>query len=174
MYNLNKKVMRKAQVAVIDLFIALSIFILLIMIIVYLWNDYNTRINEDVEYERMQLAAYQITNQLIKTQGIPRAWEKDPLNFEEIGLVTIDRNLSAEKVDTFVTLSRTNNQYNLIKQSFNLEGYGYNFNITTLSNEDIKSSGGTPKGTEEVIGIERYVMYNGEKTSFKFKIWKEK
>lgn len=167
-----RRLNRKAQTAIIDLFIALSIFILLVMIIVYLWNDYNTRINEDVEYEKMQLKAYQVTNQLVKTQGNPFSWEKNPNNFKEIGLVTFDRNISAEKLEAFVALARTDNKYNNIRSSFNLDGYGFNFNLTTLSNKNLKSSGGTPEGDEEIISVERYVIYGDEEAIFRFKIWK--
>lgn len=157
--------MRKAQAAIADLFIALFIFLLLTSIIIYLWNNYNTRLSEDVEYERMQLKAYQITDQLIKSQGVPTAWEKDPSNFEELGLATDDRMLSTKKVDEFTKLP-----YNDVREALNLEGYGYNFNITTLSNKILKSSGESFEGTE-AVGLERYVIYNDEKAIFKFQIW---
>lgn len=160
--------MRKAQAVITDLFIALAIFVMLIVIIVYLWNDYSTRLSEDVEYERIQLIAYQITNQLIKTQGVPKAWEKNPSSFSEIGLATSDRKLSAEKVDSFVNLP-----YDTVRDALNLEGYGYSFKIKTLSNKALKSSGGTPEETE-TVGLERYVIYNNEKSILEFKIWKKK
>lgn len=159
--------MRKAQAIAADLFISLFVFILLVAIILFLWNDYNTRLNDDVEYERMQLVAYQITDQLVKSQGVPVAWEKDPSNFQEIGLATSDRMLSKEKVDEFAKLP-----YNDVRKAFHLEGYGYNFNITTLSNKILKSSGGSFEGTE-AVGLERYVIYDGEKAIFKFQIWKK-
>ncbi len=159
--------MRKAQAAALDIFIALSIFIFLIIIIIYFWNDYNTRLSEDIEYERMQIISYQITNQLIKTQGIPVSWEKDPSNFQELGLATSDRVLSTKKVDEFVKLP-----YDDIRDSLNLEGYDCSFNITTLSNKNLKSVGGSSEKTESV-GLERYVVYDDEKAIFKLQIWKK-
>lgn len=159
--------MRKAQAIATDLFIALAIFIFLVAIIASLWSNYNTRLGEDVEYERMQLIAYQITNQLIKTQGIPTAWEKNPSNFDEAGLAVSDRKLSTEKVDSFISLP-----YDSVRNALNLEGYGYSFKIKTLSNKVLKSSGGTFEGTESV-GLERYVIYDDEKAILEFRIWKK-
>lgn len=159
--------MRKAQAVAADLFIALFIFILLIAVIIYLWNNYNTRISEDVEYERMQLIAYQITNQLIKSQGLPTAWEKDASNFDEIGLAISDRKLSMEKVESFVNLP-----YEDVRDALNLEGYGYSFKIKNLANKELKSSGGTPEETE-AVGLERYIIYNDEKAILEFRIWKK-
>ena len=160
--------MRKAQAVTIDLFIALFIFLLLTIIIVSIWNSYNTRITEDVEYERMQLVAYQITNQLIKSQGIPTAWEKNPASLGEIGLATSDRKLSAEKVDAFVNLP-----YNTVRNILNLENYGFIFKIKTLSNKVLKSLSETPPEGKEAVGLERYVIYNDEKAILEFRIWKK-
>lgn len=160
--------MRKAQAIATDLFIALAIFVLITAFIIYLWNDYNTKLNEDVEYERLQILAYQITNQLVKTQGLPKSWEKNPSGFDEIGLATSDRKLSTGKVDSFISLP-----YDSVRNALNLEGYGYSFKVKSSANNVLKSSGETiPEGTE-AVGLERYVIYDNEKAILEFKIWKK-
>ena len=63
--------MRKAQIASIDLFIAITIFLILAAITIYTWNLYNTRFNESLEYEKMQLITFQITDLLVKHPGYP-------------------------------------------------------------------------------------------------------
>lgn len=159
--------MRKSQAIITDFFIALFVFLILITAIVYIWNDYNTKIVENVEYERMQLVAYQITNQMLKNKGVPSAWEKDSVNVGEIGLVVSDRKLSKDKVDAFVNLP-----YNAVRDILNIEGYDYSFKIKSLSNTILSSSGGIP-GDTEVVSIERYGVYDGENVILQFKIWKE-
>ena len=159
--------MRKSQAIITDFFIALFVFLILITAIVYIWNDYNTKIVENVEYERMQLVAYQITNQMLKNKGVPSAWEKDSVNVGEIGLVVSDRKLSKDKVDAFVNLP-----YNAVRDILNIEGYDYSFKIKSLSNTILSSLGGIP-GDTEVVSIERYGVYDGENVILQFKIWKE-
>lgn len=72
--------MRKGQIASVDLFIAFTVFILLISILVGMWNTYSQRLNEGIEYEKMRLAAYHISDSFVKTPGSPSAWELSPFS----------------------------------------------------------------------------------------------
>lgn len=158
--------MRKAQLASIDLFIAITIFLLLAAATIYTWNLYNRRLNENLEYEKMQLTAFQITDLLVKNPGHPDGWEDNPINVGVIGLAQDDRILSQNKITAFANLD-----YNTTKERFNIEPYEYKFRIKTLSNSVIQESGQNFAG-DTSIAIERYVLLNDETRIMEFTLWK--
>jgi len=158
--------MRKAQIASIDLFIAITIFLFLALITIYTWNLYNTRLGESLEYEKMQLIAFQITDLLVKNPGHPSGWEESPANVGVIGLAQDDRVLSQSKITAFANLD-----YDTSKERFNIEPYDYKFKIKDLSNNVIQESGQAFIGDTSIV-VERYVLLNNEKTIMEFTLWK--
>jgi len=158
--------MRKAQVASIDLFIAITAFIFLIAATAYTWNIYNTRLAENIEYEKMELAAFQITDLMVKSQGYPSAWEEIPAEVQVIGLAQDDRLLSQDKVDAFMNLD-----YGLAKERFNIELYDYKFRLKDLANNMLQESGLDFTGDTSIV-IERYIIFGDEKAILEFTLWK--
>jgi hypothetical protein len=158
--------MRKAQIASIDLFIAITVFLLLTAATIYTWNLYNLRLNENLEYEKMQLIVFQITDLLVKSPGYPTAWEENPTNLGVIGLAQDDRILSQDKITAFTKLN-----YDTSKEKFNIELYDYKFRIKDLSNNIIQESGQNFTGDTSIV-IERYVLLNNEKRIMEFTLWK--
>ncbi|MFH1065377.1 MAG: hypothetical protein V1734_02620 [Nanoarchaeota archaeon] len=158
--------MRKGQIASVDLFIAFFVFILLISILVGTWNLYNQRLNESMEYEKMRLGAYYISDSFVKTSGTPSAWENNPSSVEIIGLAIDDRVLSSAKVDAFANLS-----YASAREKLKIMGYNYGFRIKDLSNNIIMASGMAPAGDISIV-VERYVTYENEKAIMEFALWK--
>ena len=158
--------MRKGQIASVDLFIAFFVFILLISILVGTWNLYNQRLNESIEYEKMRLGAYYISDSFVKTPGTPSAWENNPSSVEIIGLAIDDRVLSSAKADAFANLS-----YATAREKLKIMGYNYGFRIKDLSNNIIMASGMAPAGDISVV-VERYVTYENEKAIMEFALWK--
>ena len=157
--------MRKAQIASVDLFIAITVFLILAAATIYTWNLYNTRLTENLEYEKMQLIAFQITDLLVKNPGHPSGWEETS-NAGVIGLAQDDRVLSQDKVTAFVNLD-----YNTSRELFNIELYDYKFRMKDLSNNVLQESGQEFTGDTSIV-IERYVLFNNEKTIMEFTIWK--
>ena len=157
--------MRKAQVASIDLFIAITVFLILLASTIYTWNLYNTRFNENLEYEKMQLIAFQITDLLVKNPGYPTGWEESPNSVSVIGLAQDDRVLSQDKINAFVNLD-----YNLSKERFNMELYDYKFRVKSLSNNVLYQSGQNFDGDTAIV-IERYALLDDEATIMEFTIW---
>lgn len=158
--------MRKAQVASIDLFIAITAFIFLISATVYAWNICNTRLADDIEYEKMELAAFHITDIMVKSQGSPSAWEELPAGIEVIGLARDDRLLSQDKVDAFVGLD-----YGSVKEKFNIGLYDYKFRLKDLANNVLQESGLDFTGDTSVV-IERYIIFGDEKAILELTLWK--
>lgn len=158
--------MRKAQIASVDLFIAITVFLFLLAATIYTWNLYTTRLNESLEYEKMQLITFQITDLLVKSPGHPTGWEEAPNNAGVIGLAQDDRVLSQDKITAFVNLD-----YDFSKEKFNIELYDYKFKIKDLSNNVLQESGQDFDGDTAIV-IERYVLLNDEKTIMEFTLWK--
>ena len=139
---------------------------ILVSLTVYTWNLYNVRLNEDLEYEKIQLIAFQITDLLVKSPGYPAGWEENPSNVGIIGLAQNDRVLSQDKVTAFMNL-----EYNSSKERFNIEYYDYKFKIKSLSNSVMQESGLNFGGDTSVV-IERYVLLDDERRIMEFTLWK--
>ncbi|MDI6738224.1 MAG: hypothetical protein QME12_06975 [Nanoarchaeota archaeon] len=158
--------MRKGQIGSIDLFIAIFIFLILLSVLVGMWNLYSTRLNEGIEYEKIRLLAFHISDTFVKTPGYPSAWENSPSSAEAIGLASSGRVLSSAKVDAFIAMN-----YSAAKQKIKAEGYDFKFRIKDLSNNVLLASGANITGGT-AIAVERYVKYENEKAIMEFAVWK--
>ena len=157
--------MKKAQLFTTDLFIALSIFIILIGIVFLTWARYNAKLNEDINFEDMQIKAFQITDLLTKTEGYPIAWEKNISSLEVIGLMESERNLSLAKVQNFTSLD-----YNLTRQLFNIELYDFYFTIKSINGSKLLQYGVI--NDEELVNLRRIANYGNQKAIMEFTISK--
>jgi len=157
--------MRKAQVASIDLFIAITVFLILSVATIYTWNLYSTRLNESLNYEKMQLITLQITDLLVKNPGFPSGWEENINNLDVIGLAQDDRVLSQDKITAFIDLG-----YDVSKEKFNIEYYDYKFRLRDLSNNTLQESGQDFAGDTSIV-IERYVLVDDKKRIMEFMLW---
>ncbi len=154
----------KGQIAALDFFIALLIFSVLLTITMLSWSSYHSKISERAEYHDMMTKAFQISDVLVKSPGFPSNWDEG--NVGVVGLAIEDRILSIDKVNAFANLS-----LNKTKSIFQIYGYKFYFNLTKTNGEGIKEYGEEPNG-EKSISIKRYVLYNDEKATMEFKIWK--
>jgi len=156
---------KSGQAVIIDFFIALFIFILLVSMISIMWNKYNFELNQKVTQKDMWLKTYHISDILVHTSGSPSAWENidwesEPENIntiiETVGLVSFDRQLDSSKVEEFVKL---NENYNVLSELLNVEGYHLYFR---LFDEDmfIVESGPSPSlyNAERTTSVRRYVQ----------------
>src|SRR3989344_9407637 len=98
---------KSGQAAVTDLFIAISVFIILITITTLTWNLYNIRLTSRFDYDEMMLKGFQVSDLLVKSKGIPANWHVSYNTTlpQVIGLSENERILSAERIDAFKDLS---------------------------------------------------------------------
>lgn len=143
----------KGQVAITDMFIALFIFVILIVFIASIWNQYNLKLDDTIVYEDMITKTFQISDVLIKSPGYPKIWNST--NVEVIGLAENDRMLSNEKVGNL-----TNMTIDKIKENFHLGPYKFNFTLKTVNGNEIASKGEPLDGL--IVNIKRYVIYEDE------------
>ena len=151
---------KKAQMSMVDLFMAISIFIILIIAIALLWYNYKVKLAEDFAYEDLQVKAFQVSDLLVKSPGKPSKWEDNISSLGVIGLAESDRVLSKEKVEAFENIS-----HNLGVKTLNLGGYNYYFELGS-------ANGGLQPNGDIVFTIKRYVLYEGQEKVFEFTLWK--
>ncbi len=155
---------KRSQAASTDLFMAVFVFIILITAIISCWNLYNKQINERLIYEYMIVNAFQVSDLLVKSRGTPLEWNST--NVDTVGLAVNDRHISSQKLSSFNNIT-----YDTLKNLFNIERYEFYFQINYPNRTMRDSYGGEFNGTYSV-NIRRHVMYENEKTTIDFKLWK--
>ena len=158
---------KKSQIVMIDLMMAMFIFIVLLTAIMLFWNRYTLTANKQIEYEEAQFMAYQISDLLVKAKGKPLDWEKNLSNVHVIGLASSDRIISTSKVNAFLNIS-----YNNSKKILNIPYYDFSFQIKDLGGNNITALYGKKAGEDFIISLRRYVLYENEKAIMELKLWK--
>ncbi len=155
---------KKSQLAVTDLLIASVVLIILILLLIFWWNRYTEVLSEESAYQKKQIILFQTADLLIKSQGLPQNWEENPNEVKVIGLASSDRDISEDKVIAFVNLS-----YNVTSKSLGLDLYDFYFQLKSVNGTKLFEHGKDP--TDEVINIQRIVLYKNEKAIIELSIW---
>ena len=158
---------KKSQLAVTDLFLALFIATILIVTIIFAWNRYIVILGDNVDYEEMQIIAFQVSDLLVKSKGEPEDWENNPDNVDVIGLASSDRELSTEKVDAFVNLP-----YNITSKSLGVELYSHYFQLKHINGTKMAEQGVIFPKNRSVVNVQRLVVYENEEAIVEFAVWK--
>lgn len=156
---------RKSQITLTDLFVAIFMATVLIIIIVFAWNRYTTILNDEANYKELQIIAFQTADLLVKSGGQTKGWERSPESVQVIGLASSDRNLSTEKVNAFVNLD-----YNITSKALGVELYNFHFQLNHINGTKLAEHGKTP--SESVVNVQRIVSYKNEKAVLEFGLWK--
>ncbi len=156
---------KKAQIMMTDLFVALSVFLVLLISVVSFMILYEKRVNSNMAYEDMRMKAMQIANFLVKSPGIPQDWENNASSVMAIGLASAPLILSEEKVVNFTTLD-----YERAKTIFNVRHYEFNFVLMDSNNSILFSKG--IESANESVSISRYVRFNNSNSLMIFRIYK--
>ncbi len=174
----------KGQAAVTDLFIAISVFIILITITTLTWNLYNIRLTSRFDYDEMMLKGFQVTDLLVKSKGIPADWHitynrttprPRPPNSADIntpriiGLADNERILSPERIDAFKDISDAHPQ--IIKDALKINQYNYYFVIRNQTGTPLLNTGFFPSG-KYAVNLARIAQYNGQPVIMEFAVWK--
>lgn len=166
---------QKGQIAVTDLFLALIIFLLLLITIISFWNVNISRYALDISYRELELTAFNANNLLLKQQGDPSGWENldlaDPLEvalIQSLGIAYHDKNLSTEKVDAFfLDLDKDD-----IELLLNIERYNFYVELTDLQGNDIiGAQGDEPNDPDEMITLRNIVYFQQQPSLFFFTLW---
>ncbi len=165
---------KKTQLIAIDLIIAVTIFVFIIVITIFpLWNIYEVKLNERVDKTKMELKSFQVADKLIKTPGIPNGWEtlEDEDGIISLGLAMRNKEILKEKSEKFTQLSEET-----IKTKLKIKEYNFYFLLKDLNNNEIGSRGSIPQNPKTVFSIKDYVLYNDngvkQDAVMEIKIWK--
>ena len=172
--------MKKAQIGSTDLFVAISIFTVLFVLVVLSWNNYAAVLSTRMDFAETEIKAFQLSNQLVRTPGSPGMWEQlaSPSAIVEIGLAEKPNVISRKKAIKFTDSSFLS--YAQIKDSFKLQHYNFTINITDTSG-NIKYEGGRPLSigdtlpskSNNIVILRRNVLYENENAILKVVLWKK-
>ena len=157
---------KRGQAAITDLFIAISVCVILITVTTLSWELYNIRLNSRLDFDDMVIKGFIITDTLVKSPGIPNNWEENPTTVVKIGLAEKDRTIDEEKLLAFIGLTEDQ-----IKNNFQIGLYNIYFIIKNVNGTAIVDKGSTPTGSI-TINLARIVMYKGEPKVMEFALWK--
>ncbi|MEK6903061.1 MAG: hypothetical protein AABW64_00245 [Nanoarchaeota archaeon] len=174
---------RRGQAAVTDLFISISVFIILITIITLTWNLYNIRLQNRFDYDDMMIKAFQVTDSLVKGRGVPTDWEtQNPVtNVQVLGLSENERFLSEQKVKIFAKDPKIYSAALLsdavLKSTLKINLYNYYFvlrhlNGTVTGCPSACNNRGTFPSGNYVVNLARLVMYQNQPVYLEFAVWK--
>jgi len=172
--------MRKAQTGSTDLFVAITIFTLLFVLIVLTWNNYAITLNSKFDFQEIQIKAFHISELLVKTAGSPSLWEdqEDPSRIVELGLAKKPNVISKEKAVRIIDSNFLDKED--IRDILNINSYNFTINITD-PNGVIKQENGNPLSfgdtqptvKQSVVIIKRPVLYETENAILKVVLWKK-
>lgn len=157
---------KKAQIVLTDLFIALFVATILLVVIIFAWNRYSVIIEENSYYEGMQIIAFQTADLLVKSAGEPENWENDPENVYVIGLAGSDRTISEEKLDAFINLP-----LNISSRSLGIEIYDFYFQLKYINGTRLADYGKGSSKNKSTVNVQRLVIYKNEKAVVEFGLW---
>lgn len=157
---------KRSQISIGDFFLAASIFIILMGSVVLVYDRYTSKFDSREAYNRIQLSSIQAADMLARSGGEPKNWELNSSSARMIGLARSDRNISVQKLDSFLNMS-----YNYSKDVMRIDG-DYYFKIVGLSGNIIAYKGMNATG-RSAAGVSRIVLYNDEYAVMSFILWKE-
>jgi len=122
-----------------------------------------------VASEELELLAFQITNTLTKSWGLPDTWELSPGNVSVIGLGHNPGSLDTDKLNTFLSLN-----YNQTRTIFNIERFEYEFKVLDLDRTVLNTTGIPPSTTAaQSVSVSRFVLVKDEPRHIIFTLWRE-
>jgi hypothetical protein len=122
--------------------------------------------NSSVKKTRMEVAAIDASEMLIKSPGVPKDWEKDATQVKSLGLVVNSSAnvLSDAKLANFTSISGQN--YTAAKSLLGIEHEFY-FYIENMSGTRLYEAGNGTMGKQQA-SITRLGLLDGEKIRMRF------
>lgn len=151
---------RRGQLNSIDLFLALFIFVLILVFITGFFNVAVRDADRNVKKTILESSATSISELLVKTPGVPENWERDSLFVSTIGLASSQNVLSKNKLSNFTEMN-----YASAKSTLGL-AYEFFFLVQDLANNTLYSSGNSSYGRQSA-SVTRYALLDGEIVSIR-------
>src|SRR3989338_535384 len=158
---------KRGQLFSLDLMASGLGFIIFFIFLISVWLVLSSRLEEKREAEELQLQAFQITNMLIMSPGVPADWEENPAEVTIPGLQQSPGRLNQSKLDAFVALD-----YNQVQKTFNIGRFEYQFKVIGINGSLLYSAGIPPDNSStRSISVNRWVLQENETQQILFTLW---
>ncbi|MFH0798255.1 MAG: hypothetical protein V1906_02475 [Candidatus Woesearchaeota archaeon] len=164
---------KKAQIIATDLFLAVVVYIIIIIVVTYIYSSYMHRLDNEVRYRDMTSKAFEISDNILKHMGYPTGW--NTTSVKVIGLAESDRVLSTEKLTNFANMS-----YNYSKRVLGISTYEYFIQIRDFYNRNLLETGASPiedsicNSTYEAVTLRRFALWEGQRVIVYITLWDDK
>ncbi|UCD03227.1 MAG: hypothetical protein JSV63_01150 [Candidatus Aenigmatarchaeota archaeon] len=157
--------MRKAQLWTLDMALSLLIFFSALLSAIFAWNYISADTVENRMLKELQLKAFELSDSLIRTPGIPAVWNDSTV--QVIGLAYSDNILDENKVKEFVGMD-----YSVAASMLDINPYEFYFEVKDI-NGTVYENSTVPlsASASTIVPIERYAVYNGRVVKVKLVIW---
>lgn len=152
---------KKAQASSLDLFIAASIFMIIMTLTILTYSNYSKQVEDNSEYEDMFLKALELSDAFVKTAGIPTNWNKS--NVIVFGFAEEDRKISKEKAQRFCSFP--------MNDSRKVMSLNYQFYFNLSDGNITISCGSVPTGSR-AVNIPRRILLENKSAVLEFTVWK--
>lgn len=156
----------KGQLGLTEFLLVSFVLVGLLAASIGFWNYGNEKIRENVERTDFETAAISVSDQIIKSPGLPLDWHENVNRTVSIGLVDHDRKLNQAKIDKFVNMS-----YGELRDYLGIENYQFRFRISSLENS-LKFEGGVaPADPDIVVNARRVAVLGNEIVYVDVTLW---
>ena len=160
-----------------DLAISISIFLVVLAVIYYLWDSTMFEIQHSKMINEMEGLSVEVSEQLLRTTGIPANWTESDVAV--VGLADDrPRVLNSTKIYNFVNMMNAN--YSNNRYLLGTRAYDFYFNMTYLNGTQVEIDG-TPcftgrshagENVSDMVTATRTSILDGEIIRIRFTLWK--
>jgi hypothetical protein len=161
----------KAQVWSTDFIFSVSVFIIVLSSVLFVWTSMSAQSDEQSNFSDMQKKILQVSDSLVRISGVPDNWDSSTV--ETVGLSTGEENvLDSGKVSEFLSMLGTD--YNRTRAMMGMGNYELYFELR-YANDTVFLNSTIPITTDEtnILSIDRQVIYNGKLAKARFVIWED-
>ena len=161
--------MKKGQTLATDYVISLSIFAVVLIASISLWNVAESKKTWSFDIDRMQKKAMIAADTLVKTRGVPHGWTNESV--EEIGISSRDHVINGTLFDNLLNVN-----YADARILFGLESYEFYINITNQTSGQVASYGNAPQNAKDLALIRRIAFFENNSAPVRailsFYVWR--
>ncbi len=168
------------QVFTWDLAISISIFLIVLAMLFYMWDSTISKVTATKEIYEAERISMDVTEQLIRTPGVPHDWENQNIsNLSVFGLANVEpRILNKNKILKFVNYTNPGHpNYSYARPLIGTNWYEFYFNMTYLNgsqlilNNTVIASGIIPVNSAFELTARRTAVLDDEIVRVYFTVW---
>ena len=163
----------KGQIWSFDFAVSMTIFISLLVVVLFFWNYSNSQVFEKTQQEDLQDAIITVSDILVRNKGSPENWTAATV--QSIGLANDEKILDQNKILNFTQIP-----YDQAKWLMGIGKYEFYFEMNYANGSSVNlggidvTAGQVPTNSASVSTIERFVLFQGKITSVTLTLWTRK